>query len=277
MASLVEQLEERMRRSGLSGRELAALKQARQEESDSRPGSIAYEMQRRANNEAEQQSAFERDQAANRAAMREQYLRDVSSGDQQLIGAENLSRGSSGGQRGIIGAEEKAPEQYIYRELATGEEYDPRTDIFMSNEKGEAVRRKAVNPDYQKYVVAQAAKVAAEKQGGQGAPKAPPPEVMTAYTKLLEDRRSAASPADAAKYDDQIAAYQRAYPQLAGGAMATGGAGGAQEITADQAGAAMQEAGIPPQAAQKLLGVAAQGNKPTWNWQDSVSVSPIGG
>src|SRR5690606_16109329 len=75
-----------------------------------------------------------------------------------LIGQENIRGGGGGGQQGIIGAQRQdAPPEYIYRELKTGETYDPftdseadpLTDIMYSDSGGGVLKRKVVNPEYQ--------------------------------------------------------------------------------------------------------------------------------
>src|SRR5690606_22482211 len=158
----------------------------------------------------------------------------------RLIGQENI-RGGGGGTQGIIGAQRQdAPPEYIYRDLKSGEEYDPRTDVFFENEKGALHRRKVVNPEYQDWVVRRAEEIAREsmaKNAGSGGGQARPPDarVLAEYNKLLENRRGAQTPQDQAKYDEQIQAFQRAYPMLAQSMGGTGGAGGGTDVTAEHA------------------------------------------
>src|SRR5690606_31604469 len=106
MASLVDSLERRKQLSGLSSRELQAVKDARKADRDSRPGSTAYEMNQRAALQDQQQAQFLADQSARQAQAletidRQNREREARRGG-RLTGQENI-RGGGGGQQGIIG------------------------------------------------------------------------------------------------------------------------------------------------------------------------------
>lgn len=282
MASLVDSLERRKQLSGLSSRELQALKDARKADRDSRPGSIAYEMNQRAALQDQQLAQFLADQSARQAQAletidRQNREREARRGG-RLIGQENI-RGGGGGQQGIIGAQRQdAPPEYIYRDLKSGEEYDPRTDVFFENEKGALHRRKVVNPEYQDWVVRRAEEIARENMAknagsGQGATRVPDARVLAEYQAVLEARRKANGKPEAADLDRIIAAFHKSYPQLAGGG-GTGGAGGGVDVTGEQAVQELQKAGVPPEVATKIIGqeIGKVRPKPTWDWQSEVSV-----
>lgn len=250
---ILELLETRKQRSGLSNSELQSMKDAKQAAWDNNPNSIAGVMRSRQNTLDAQDQAWRERNKASRAMLDANALQEQLGGG--LIGQENLPR-RSGRQQGIIGMDgPDKPEQYTYRDLKPGEKYDSDTDVMAQVDGGEqGIRRREVNPEYQKWVVAQAAKL---KDGDSGSKSASPPpaSVMSNYIDLLAKRRNPGDGDDIAAIDEQIALYQNQYPGLRNTGGGTGGAGGGRDVTTEQAAQTLTQAGIPSNVAPKLIGL----------------------
>ena len=244
---LVDMLESRKQRSGLSNRELQALKDARDSAWDENPNSIAGVMRRRQATMDAQHRLWEENER-NSANMRAANAMQ----EQQLIGQNNMQGRSGVRQTGVIGSDPEKPEQYSYRDLKPGETYDPATDVSVDVGGGEpGYRRREVSPEYQAWTVAQAQKIKGEESGKSQRSTPAPASVITEYNKLLTARRDAQTPQQRAQIDEQLQAFASQYPSLGQGSPASA------TLSAEQAAQQAVGQGVPPEVAERLIGGAA--------------------
>ena len=258
---IVELLETQMRRSGLSNRELRAMKDAKQAAWDANPNSIAGVMrQRQALSEEQAKDLQEHNDFGRR-------LREANAIQEQLggglIGQDVINRNSQRNRNnvksGLIG--DYTPEKYTYRDFKPGETYDSDTDLRVQVDGGEpGFRRREVNPEWQRWMVNQAQEIKGKESGGGEKARPAPVSVIDKMAELLESRRNAQTPQDRAKFDEQIAMLRSQYPSLGGGISPNANTsiqGGVQQAV---------EQGVPANVANQLFGAAAlqqSGTAPT--------------